>query len=64
MFHVVVFLQLLLKRSSNLEATDQEESEANAYTNAIPPFKPLENGPSVDMASSIMLVNRFVLHYN
>ncbi|CAH1401946.1 unnamed protein product [Nezara viridula] len=51
--------KLLLKRSSNLEATDEEESEANAYTNAIPAFKPLENGPSVDMSSSITLVNRY-----
>ncbi|KAE8573160.1 Putative dicer-1 [Halyomorpha halys] len=51
--------KLLLKRISTPEASDQEESEANAYTNAIPPYKPLENCPGVNMASSIMLVNKY-----
>lgn len=51
--------ELLVKRSTNHEAPESEIREADSYTHCVPPYKPLEDGPSVDMSTSIALVNRY-----
>ena len=52
--------QLLLRKCSNLEPPEQEEKDADLYSDLIVPFCPMlkENCPRVDLSTAIALVNR------
>ncbi|XP_012286436.1 endoribonuclease Dcr-1 [Orussus abietinus] len=53
--------QVLLRKSTNKEPSEEEEIEADKYANMIPHYKPLESedAPSVSFNSAISLVNRY-----
>ncbi|PSN49931.1 Endoribonuclease Dcr-1 [Blattella germanica] len=53
--------QMLLRKCANREPTEEEESEADKYTDLIPSYCPSDspNSPSVNMATAVALVNRY-----
>jgi len=56
-------LQMLLRKCANQEPSEEEELEADKYTNHIEAYSPAGNpdSPSVSMSTAIALVNRYAL---
>lgn len=55
--------RILLKKCSNQEPSIQDLAEADLYTDFIRPYKPIQstepNAPSVNLATAIVLVNKY-----
>lgn len=62
LFRTFLF-QMLLSKCGHLEPSEDEEKEADRYSQLIEPFCPLlkKDCPHVDLSSAIALVNRFLL---
>jgi hypothetical protein len=56
-------LQMLLRKCANQEPSEEEELEADKYTNHVEAYSPVGNldSPSVSMSTAIALVNRYAL---
>ena len=56
-------LQMLLTKCANQEPSEEEELEADNYTNHMEAYNPVGNldSPSVSMSTAIALVNRCAL---
>jgi len=54
---------MLLRKCANQEPSEEEELEADKYTNHIEAYSPAGNpdSPSVSMSTAIALVNRYAL---
>lgn len=52
---------MLLEKCGHLEPSEEEEKEADNYTQLIKPFCPLlkQDCPHVDLSSAVALVNRY-----
>jgi len=57
---------MLLRKCANQEPSEEEELEADKYTNHIEAYSPVGNpdSPSVSMSTAIALVNRYALGRN
>jgi len=60
---LISLLQMLLRKCANQEPSEEEELEADKYTNHIEAYSPVGNpdSPSVSMSTAIALVNRYAL---
>jgi hypothetical protein len=54
---------MLLRKCANLEPSEEEELEADKYTDLVEAYCPGDcpNSPSVNMATAVALVNRYAL---
>ena len=54
---------MLLRKCANQEPSEEEELEADKYTNHIEAYCPVGNpdSPSVNMSTAVALVNRYAL---
>lgn len=54
---------MLLRKCANREPSEEEELEADKFTDLVEAYCPGDspNSPSVNMATAIALVNRYVL---